>query len=581
MLKKLIAKRNVAKTARPVLNRAVARVVKSSVEQLEERKMFASDLALGINANNLWLSNYDQAVKLYRDTGTNAVRLWCTIEDYNSRSEGGVFKFAKKLHNDGFDVTLTLSPRNGKMPASAQQVKDYVNFVASWPGMRESVDRWEIGNEPDHDQYWQGSLTQYVNNFLKPASEVLRGMGEKVVSAGPSWNPADVQTMIDAGMLKYVDYVGYHPYRNSVAELKRDVAKVKDMVGSKPLVATEWNARGSEGDKVAWAAKIESYWPTIRDNFEIAHYFATFKVNSMAGPAGLINPDGSKNTLFYNVYDSFEHTMNGGGGTVGGSNGGSTNNPAPAPTPTNSVKPAVTTVSLIDANTDSAVSGYSTVNSGETIDLAKFSTRSLNFLAKGNSNTDSVKFTFNGKTRIETNEPWAAFGDDQGDMRGQALAPGTYTLTTQAFSGDNATGTAGSVQTFTLNVIDSGNTPSSTTSKPALRGYAIIDAKTGLAIPGYSMVTSSKTIKLSSLPTRNIQIIALTNAAASSVKIDFSGRGTRIENTASYTVFANSKGAASAWYAMAGSYNLKSTAYSLDNAKGTAGNTLGITLKFV
>jgi len=69
--------------------------------------------------------------------------------------------------------------------------------------------------------------------------------------------------------------------------------------------------------------------------------------------------------------------------------------------------------------------------------------------------------------------------------------------------------------------------------------------------------------------------VALANSAVQSVKLSFTGQSTRIENTAEYDVFA------SPWNAVAGSYALSGTAYSLDNAKGTVGNTLRVTLKFV
>ena len=82
--------------------------------------------------------------------------------------------------------------------------------------MRKAVDRWEIGNEVDSANYFKGTLKQYVSNFLKPASDELHVAGEKVVSAGVSWNPEDVKEMIGYGMLDMVDYVGFHPYARGV-----------------------------------------------------------------------------------------------------------------------------------------------------------------------------------------------------------------------------------------------------------------------------------------------------------------------------------------------------------------------------
>ena len=567
MLKKLISSLRIAKNAAPVRVAASA-----AIEQLEQRSMLsASPLVLGLGANIVSAGNYDNTVKMLRETGTKAVRLWYGFDSYNTRSEAGIFKYVNRLAADGFDITLTVSPRNG-ITGNDASVKGFFEFLMDRPGMKNAVDRWEIGNEPDHKQYWQGSLNSYVNDFLQPAADVLHRHGEKVVSAGPSWNPEDVRTMINAGMLNHVDYVGYHPYRNSVTDLKLRIAQVKAMVGDKPLVATEWNVRGSESNPTEWAKEIAEFWPVIRDNFHVAHYYAAYKSGTMAGGSGVLTSTGAPNGPFYTTVKNFQYNMGSGSGSVGGS---------PIVGTPSTDAPVVNSVSMIDAASDTVMTGFNSLEDGQVIDLAKLPSRSINFVANSSASTDSVKFTFNGTTRVESSKPLTAFGDNgRGDYYGQTLTPGAYTLTTQAFSDDNATGTAGAVQKFSVTVIDSGNTASGTTIKPAVRGFAIIDAKTGLALSGYSNVTASTSIRLSSLPTRNIQILALANSSTGSVKLSWTGRSTRIENNAPYQLFANSSNVATSWYATAGTYGLKATAYGSDRATGTVGNTLGVTLKF-
>ena len=294
---------------------------------------------------------------------------------------------------------------------------------------------------------------------VRPAAAGLHSAGEKVVSGAVSWNPDDIKKMVNAGMLNYVDFVGYHPYRNSVAQLKDAVSEVKSVINGKPLIATEWNVRGHEGNKGEWADAIKDYWPTIRDNFYAAYYFAANKVNTRAGPAGVITSSGSPNGEFYSTYKGLGGNFSG-GGTV---------------TPTTPTTP-------IDPPTN----------------------------------------------------------------------PGTGV----------------------------GNTPSSG-AKPSIGSFRIFDTVTGQVIKGYENVTSGKTIKLSDLAHRQIQIRAMTSSNAKSVKFSFTGKATRTENNAPFTAFANSRGAETSWTAAKGSYTLKATAYSQQFTKGTAGVSLSLVLKFI
>ena len=422
-------------------------------EELEGRRLMSSSLAYGINANSITASNYPHVVKMLRDTGAKTVRAWVSIYSWDKK-ETGVFKYVRKFASDGFDVTASVVPH--QKGGSSETIRDYFNWIGKTLGS--SVGRFQVGNEIDKDM---GNLTGYVTDMLRPAAAGLHAAGEKVVSGAVSWNPDDVKKMANAGMLDYVDYVGYHPYRNSVAQLKSAIAEIRSFT-NKPLVATEWNVRGHEGNSGEWQQAIKEYWPTIRDNFYAAYYFAAIKINSMAGPSGVITKDGSQNGGFYSTFKSLGGN-NGGGGTV---------------TPTNPTTPTTP--------------------------------------------------------------------DDD----------------------DNETPTTG------------GNTPSSS-GKASIGSFRLFDGVTGKIIKGYENVTAGTTIKLSSLPHTKIQIRAMTSSNAKSVKFSFTGRGTRSENNAPFTAFANSKGAEAAWQAVKGSYTLSATAYTQQFLKGTAGTALALTLKFV
>jgi hypothetical protein len=554
-----------------------------TVEALEERKLFASALSLGINVTGMNSSTYSGIVKALRDTGTKSVRMWYGFSSYNTRSEDGVFKMVKALKSDGFDVMLAVVPRGG-INGTESQVRGLFDWLVNDTGLKGSVDRWQVGNEPDHDAYWKGTVTSYVTKFLKPASEVIRAAGEKVVSAGPSWNPEDVKAMVDVGLLKYADYVGYHPYRSNLADLKAKVAEVKSYVGGKPLVASEWNIRDRTGNKTYWAQGVAEFWPVIRDNFYAAYYFTSTVTSSKAGPGGILNTNGSKNEPFYSTYKSFKNSFNGGSVVVP---------PAPTPTPdpvtppttgtTPSTVPSVASIQLWDASSDKIIN--SSVTNGMTIDLSKLSSKNLGFTATIGAGTKSVKFTRDGGTQTEGVAPFSMYGDGNNgkDIYGRAFSAGSFTFSAQPFSNTGGTGTAGTKRTFTINFVNgtTGSTPSTTVTPPSVSGFRIINASTGVALSGYSNITASTTIKLSSLSTRNIQILALASGGTESVKMGWTGRATRIENVAPYELFANSQGVASSWYATSGTYTVSATPYSADLAKGTAGSTKSVKLTFI
>lgn len=445
----------ISKLVRSVSPAAVVDVSAASVENLEQRRLCSGAYAYGINANSSTSGQFDQVVSMLRSTGTKSVRLWLGVNSW-SHNETGIFKYIRKYKAAGFDVTLSVVP---SIKGSASTIESYFDWVAGDLGG--SVDRWAVGNEPDRTQ-WSGNLDGYVTDLLKPASQGLHAHGEKVVSAGVSWNPDDEATMVRAGMLNYVDFVGYHPYAKTISQLATNVAEVKALAGGKPLVATEWNARGHEGNASDWNDAIKASWPIIRDNFYAAYYYAAVKANTMAGAAGVLTSGGGQNGEFYSTYRSLGGNFSG-SGTV---------------TPTQPTTPVTPT------------------------------------------------------------------------------APTTPTTPTTP----------------------TGNTPSST-GKPSVGGFKIVDAITGATL--YSNVTSSTTISLKSLAHRQIQILASTSSNTQSVKFTFSGRATRTENTAPYTVFGNSQNVETPWYTTAGSYVLSATAYTADNAKGTASTTLSLILKFV
>ncbi|MBC7783735.1 MAG: hypothetical protein H7144_07835 [Burkholderiales bacterium] len=270
------------------------------LEQMEPRQLMASStLSMGININDASTRMTKLAIPQLKALGVKSVRVWINPGSFNKRINNPVMLRAAAYKKAGFDVMAEVAAPNGSVTNPAA-VKAWFKWAVSKPAWKNAIDRWQIGNEPDHKADWRGSMSQYVNLFLKPAAEALHAAGEKVVSAGPSWNPQDVSSMIKAGMLNHVDYVGYHPYSNSVKLATQRIAELKAVVGGrKPLVASEWNIRGLEGNKSAWANAVKAIFPTIRGNFAFNYYFGLIqKKSTKAGPGGVLTSGGGK-TQFY------------------------------------------------------------------------------------------------------------------------------------------------------------------------------------------------------------------------------------------------------------------------------------------
>jgi hypothetical protein len=136
--------------------------------------------------------------------------------------------------------------------------------------------------------------------------------------------------------------------------------------------------------------------------------------------------------------------------------------PAPAPTAPTSSAPVVASFTLINADTDAPISGYTQIAAGSTIDLATLPTKNLNIRANTSpSIVGSVRFGLNGTSnyRIESAAPYALAGDDKGDYEKWTPSVGSYTVSGTAYTESDAKGTAGSTLTVGFTVVNGGTAP--------------------------------------------------------------------------------------------------------------------------
>ncbi len=117
--------------------------------------------------------------------------------------------------------------------------------------------------------------------------------------------------------------------------------------------------------------------------------------------------------------------------------------------------------SLVNAETDSLVSGFKNLSLNPTINLNDFNFTNYNLLAQVNPDhpdgevVKSVKFESSLGSRTENVAPYALFGDNgQGDYFGKTLSKGNYAITVTAYSGANSSGSVLGVTNLNLSVTD-------------------------------------------------------------------------------------------------------------------------------
>jgi hypothetical protein len=313
-------------------------------ESLETRRLLsASPLAINFGDEAMWGSNFNAAATQAKQLGVQAVRLWIGLDSYDARpnawdsvpafgygadgkpqvgNPARTMARAFELSRMGFKVLLVLNNNTGSVPDGPDQVRGLVRHLMNSTETPDStttlaniVDQWEIGNEVDQSYYWQPSgsgkvagLTSYVDNFLIPAADELHSAEdpanwEQVVSAGVSYNPADVKTILDVlaarNALADVDFVGFHPYAaydasnpsvNPIRDNTLLARSYADAVG-KSMIATEWNVRGfgnTGANDAKWAKSADEIYRTvIAPNFSSAYYFGL--INNWAARGGTVS----------------------------------------------------------------------------------------------------------------------------------------------------------------------------------------------------------------------------------------------------------------------------------------------------
>jgi hypothetical protein len=133
-------------------------------------------------------------------------------------------------------------------------------------------------------------------------------------------------------------------------------------------------------------------------------------------------------------------------------------------TVTNQAGPAISSLVLVNADTDANLRALTT---GTTIDLAALPTRRINVRAYTTPGTvGSVRMVLNGTTRTENIAPYAWAGDTNGNLNPWTPSNGNYMLTVTAYSGSNGSGLAGKPVQVSFKVINGSATARLAADRP-------------------------------------------------------------------------------------------------------------------
>ena len=242
--------------------------------------------------------DYSENVKnTLRSLGVKSVRVLMNVDWGQGGADGWYAQRAINFKNAGFKVTLCVLQER---PTSYGNAKAFYQGLANNSALRNAVDYWEIGNEPNIPQFWSGTAAQYVQTSLKPAYEVFKAAGETVVGGSPSWDANYCRQLQSLGYGNYCDIAAFHPYGNNANETIQRARDAKAAFGNKPIMFTEWSVvtNGSAAQAVAENNKAAAALAGIAHT---SFYYGMNVDSSRAGAGGVLNRDGSRNTPYYNM----------------------------------------------------------------------------------------------------------------------------------------------------------------------------------------------------------------------------------------------------------------------------------------
>ena len=247
-------------------------------------------------------SQVSKAIPVLKSLHIGTVRLWWGMTTWGNRQGNWSVQAATQLHNAGFKVIMNVG--TSAVPTYAQAAAFYT-YIKNKPGALKAVDYWEIDNEPNQIGFWKGTPSQYVNQVLKPAWDVLHPAGAKILGAGPTWDANFAKILVADGYNNYCDYAGFHPYGPGPQDVYARALAAKAAYQGKPMIFTEWNVRNANGNYTLWASEIDQARKLIAPLATIALYFPFTVGTTLAGKGGVVNTSFSVRNPFFDAVQSW------------------------------------------------------------------------------------------------------------------------------------------------------------------------------------------------------------------------------------------------------------------------------------
>ena len=210
----------------------------------------------------------------------------------------------------------------------------------------------------------------------------------------------------------------------------------------------------------------------------------------------------------------------------------------------NPAGPTVSSVTLINADTNQPVPGFDPIPPAATLDLSRLP-RNLTLRANTVGTVGSVRFGLDGNANyhLENTAPYSLCGDqgtgnDYIACPAGVFAPGNRQISVTPFAAADARGAAGTGLLVNFTVVRPAAAAPAPAPAPA-RGLAVtsltlIDADTDRPVRGYDPIPAGARLRLSALPKR-LNVRANVSAGVGSVRFNLGGK-TVLENEAPFAM---------------------------------------------
>lgn len=169
---------------------------------------------------------------------------WISIETAQNKFEWGMFDtMVNQALKRGLSIFATLAytppwANGGKdhtvPPTNVDDWKDFVFQAVS--RYKNKIFYWGMWNEPNLDDFFKGTVEDYIEKILKPGYEAAKSANPNCFVAGPelahltsgdkNWK-IWMSSIFQAGGTNYIDVVTHHIYKDNIKELFNELEKGK------------------------------------------------------------------------------------------------------------------------------------------------------------------------------------------------------------------------------------------------------------------------------------------------------------------------------------------------------------------